>query len=361
MRLDLIPRDDAGSMRTALAAILALVVAFMLGGLLVMAFGRSPGRAFEIFITEPLSQSWSLQEILVKAVPLTLIALGLAFCFRANRWNIGADGQFTIGGLVGGALALRLGPVVEGPALLVIMLAVGTLGGMLYALIPAWLRNRYGVNEILSSLMLVYVAQFLLDYMVRGPLRDPKGFNMPQSAPLGPSAVLPSLFEGGRLTISILVCLVVILAAHFIFNRTLFGFALKAAGDAPRAAAFAGFNEKRLTLAAFAISGGLAGLAGILEVSGQIGQLKPQISVGYGFSAIIVAFLGRLQPFGMALSGILLSLITIGAENAQIVLKLPLDLAQVFQGLLLFCVLAAETLANYSLRISLSSEHKGQT
>ncbi len=351
MRLELVPRNTDNRLLQLLLPVLSLSIAFILGGLLVLAYGRSPVLAFNVYILEPLSEIWGLQEILVKAIPLILIATGLAYCFRSNRWNIGADGQFTFGGLTGGMVALQLQHSLGQIWLLPLILLAGTLGGLLYGLIPAFLRNRFGVNEILSSLMLVYIAQLLLDYMVRGPLRDPKGFNLPQSAPFEPAATLPSLVDGGRLTISLVICIFVVLVTVFIFRKTLFGFALMASGEAPKAATFAGFNEKRLTYAAFAISGGLAGLAGIMEVSGQIGQLKPQLSSGYGFTAIIVAFLGRLSPLGMTLSGLLLALVSIGAESAQIALKLPLDLAQVFQGLILFCVLAGESLGSYRLRL----------
>ena len=352
MQLDLVPRQALHPAAKLAIPVAALCLAFLIGGMLVSLYGRSPLSAFKIYVLEPITDLWSIQEVLTKAVPLAIIATGLAFCFRANRWNIGAEGQFTIGGLTGGWAALVLQDALPAYLLLPVILCIGAAGGMAYALIPAWLRNRFGVNEILSSLMLVYIAQYWLDYMVRGPLRDPNGRNMPQSAPLRDNAILPSLFEGGRLNLSLAIAILVILVAAFIFRRSVFGYAITVAGEAPKAARFAGFDEKRMTLAVFAISGLLAGLAGVLEVSGQIGQLKPQISSGYGFTAIIVAFLGRLSPWGIALSSIILAIVSIGAEGAQIALKLPLDLAQAFQGILLFCVLAAETLGAYRLRLS---------
>ena len=347
MPLELVPRTMPHSALRLGVPVLALALAFLFGGLLVFLYGRSPARAFEVYILEPLTDAWSVQEVLMKAVPLAIIATGLAFCFRANRWNIGAEGQFTMGGLAGGSAALLLHQALPGVLLLPLTIVIGALAGAAYALLPAMLKNRFGVNEILGSLMLVYIAQYLLDYMVRGPLRDPNGRNMPQSAPLDDAAMLPSLIEGGRLNASLGIAILVLLATAFVLRRSVFGYAIVVAGEAPRAARFAGFDEKRMTLAVFAISGLLAGLAGVLEVTGQIGQLKPQISSGYGFTAIIVAFLGRLSPFGIALSSLVLALISIGAEGAQIALKLPLDLAQAFQGVLLFCILAGETLASY--------------
>ena len=349
MRLELVPREGGSRWRTLLMPVGALVVAFLIGGLLVALLGRSPLAAFSVYLVEPLGQGWGLVEILVKATPLILVGIGLSFCFRANRWNIGAEGQFVMGGLLGGWLAIS---GAQGPWLLPAMLLVGTFAGLLYGLIPAILRNRFGVSEILTSLMLVYIAELFLDYLVRGPLRDPKGFNFPQSVAFADDALLPTFGEGGRLHLGVFMALVVAAIAAFIFARTRFGFALTTAGEAPKAAAFAGFDERKVTLAVFAISGALAGLAGVVEVSGQIGQLKPSISPGYGFTAIIVAFLGRLSPIGIVLSSLVLAVVVIGSEGAQIDLKLPLDLARVFQGVLLFCILGADVLTRYRLRVA---------
>ncbi|MGL5733838.1 MAG: ABC transporter permease, partial [Beijerinckiaceae bacterium] len=303
-----------------------------------------------------LSEGWSLQELAVKASPLVLIALGLAFCYRANVWNIGAEGQVIIGGALGGWIALvthngayqSIGAWWIVPA----MLIMGALAGMAYAMIPALLRVRLGVSEILTSLLLVYVAELFLDYMVRGPWRDPKGFNFPVSVNFDPAATLPQIAGGGRLHAGVLITLAVAAIATFVLSRTLFGFRIRTVGDAPRAARFAGFDDRRTTLAVFAISGALAGLAGIIEVSGQIGQLQPSISPGYGFTAIIVAFLGRLSPPGIVLAGLTLALTYIGGEAAQIAMKIPLDMTRAFQGLLLMCVLAAEVLARNHIMIS---------
>jgi simple sugar transport system permease protein len=213
------------------------------------------------------------------------------------------------------------------------------------------LKTRFGVNEILTSLMLVYIAQLTLDYLARGPWRDPKGFNFPQSVTFDPSATLPTLVEGGRVHWGAVFAAVVVAATAVIVGRTLFGYRLRLAGDAPRAARFAGFDSNMTTLAVFAISGGLAGLAGIAEVSGQIGQIQPSISPGYGFTGITVAFLGRLNPFGILIASLVLALTFIGGESAQILLKLPLDLTQAFQGMLLLCVLAADALVSYRVRV----------
>ncbi len=351
MRLELVPRRDVPAVARMLAPIGAVLAAILIGGLMVALMGRSPAAALDVYFIQPLSDSWGLQEVAMKMIPLVLIAIGLAFCFRANLWNIGAEGQFVVGAIIGSILPLMLHGTGAGPWVIVAALIMGVIGGAVFAMIPALLRVTLGVSEILTSLMLVYVAQLGLDWLVRGPWRDPKGFNFPQSVMFEPSAQLPSLVDGGRLHVGVIIAVVVVLAAWFIFSRTLFGFGIRVSGEAPKAARFAGFGANRLVIAAFAISGGLAGLAGIIEVTGQIGQLKPTISPGYGFTAIIVAFLGRLHPIGILLGAFAISLTVIGGENAQIMLKLPLDLTTVFQGVLLICVLAADALVTNRVRI----------
>jgi general nucleoside transport system permease protein len=350
MRLELRPRDDVSTLRNWLTPVAAFALALAIGGGIVSIMGRSPLRAFEVYLLEPLSQGWALQEILLKATPLMLIGIGLAFCYRADRWNIGAEGQFVIGGLCGGGVAVATHGMTAW-WILPLMLAVGAIGGMIWAAIPASLRNRLGVSEILTSLMLVYVAQFALDYLVRGPWRDPSAFNFPQSVMFSPGATLPALTAGGRVHWGLVFGLVAALAAWLVLGRTVLGFGVRALGEAPKAARFGGFDDRRITLLCFLISGGLAGLAGVCEVAGQIGQLTPSISPGYGFTAIIVAFLGRLSPPGIVVASFVMSLILIGAEGAQITLKLPLDLAMVFQGLLLFCLLGAEALTQRRLAV----------
>ena len=313
--------------------------------------GKDPLDALAVYFLEPLTDSYSLQEMVVKATPLVLIAVGLALCYLANVWNIGAEGQFVIGAVAGSYLAVKTQGTDVGAWVLPAMLLLGAIGGALYALIPAICQVRFGASEILTSLMLVYVADLVLDYLVRGPWRDPKGYNFPTTAEFDPVATVPSLIEGSRLHIGALVALVVVAAAWTILGRTIKGFEIRVVGAAPRAARFAGFDADRLVLFTFAVSGALAGLAGIIEVAGPIGHLQPGISPGYGFTAIIVAFLGRLNPIGILIAGLFLALTFIGGEQAQISLKVPLDLTKVFQGILLFFVLACDSLILYRLRL----------
>jgi simple sugar transport system permease protein len=231
------------------------------------------------------------------------------------------------------------------------MLLAGAAGGALFALIPAALKTRFGANEILTSLMLVYVAELLLDWLVRGPWRDPAGFNMPNTVTFSADATVPLLFGDGRLNLGTPIMLVLVALAAVVAARTLKGFEIRLVGEAPRAARFAGFSEARLTWTVFAIAGALAGLAGVLEAAGTVRQLQPGFSAGYGFTAIIVAFLGRLNPVGCLIAGVFLAITFIGGENAQIMLRLPLDATRVFQGLLLFYVLACDTLLLYRPRL----------
>ena len=356
MRIDLQARTRIPRWLGLGAPVVAFAGALLIGGVVIAILGRSPAEAFRVYFVQPLSEGWSLQEIAVKASPLVLMGIGLSFCFRANLWNIGAEGQFIAGGALGGWLGLAthngaLQASVGGGWILPAMLVLGALGGAGAAMVPALLRVWLGVSEILTSLMLVYVLRLGLDYLVRGPWRDPEGFNFPVTVTFDPEATLPLLVEGGRLHAGVLITLVAVAAAALVFAKTLFGFEVRVVGNAARAARFAGFDANRLTLAVFAISGALAGLAGIVEVSGQIGQLQPSISPGYGFTAIIVAFLGRLSPWGILVAGLVLALTYVGGEGAQIALKLPQDVTTAFQGILLICVLAADVVTRYHVRL----------
>ncbi|WP_237215068.1 ABC transporter permease [Falsiroseomonas oryziterrae] len=351
MRLILEKRAETPLAMTIASPLIAVALTLVSAAVIFLAMGQDPWAALHVYFVAPLSDSWGLQEVAVKATPLVLISVGLALCYRSNNWNIGAEGQFLVGAMAGGWLALATHGAPQGPWLLPSMLVVGAIGGALFALIPAVLKTRFGANEILTSLMLVYVAELLLDWLVRGPWRDPQGFNMPVTVTFEPEAVVPLLLEGGRLNLGTPIALLVVAIVAVLVGRTLKGFEIRLVGEAPRAARFAGFDERRLTWTVFAISGALAGLAGILEAAGTVRMLQPGISPGYGFTAIIVAFLGRLNPVGCLIAGVFLAITFIGGENAQIMLRMPLDVTRVFQGLLLFYVLACDTLLLYRPRL----------
>jgi simple sugar transport system permease protein len=351
MQLVLEKRAERSNTIALVSPLIAIGLTIVTMSLLFAILGKNPILALWVYFIDPLIDSYSLQEIAVKATPLVMIAIGLSLCYLANVWNIGAEGQFLIGAVAGSWLAVETNGTDAGPWVLPAMLLLGAAAGALYALIPAICRVRFGASEILTSLMLVYVADLFLDYLVRGPWRDPAGYNFPTTAEFDPVATVPILIEAGRLHLGAIIALVVVAAAAVLLGRTIKGFEIRVVGAAPRAARFGGFNSDALVLLTFAISGALAGLAGIIEVAGPIGHLQPGISPGYGFTAIIVAFLGRLNPIGIFIAGLFLALTFIGGEQAQIAMKIPLDVTKVFQGILLFYVLACDSLILYRFRL----------
>ncbi len=355
MRLEIVPRAEPSSLFAVLSPLVALLVTLVFGLVLFAALGEDPLRALHVYFVEPLTQYWSVEELIVKASPLILIGCGLAIGFRANVWNIGAEGQFTAGAIFGSAIPILL-PAADGFWILPTMVLMGALGGGLYGLIPGILKTRFNANEILTSLMLTYVALLLLDYLVRGPWRDPGSFNFPESRLFGEAATLPRLIGVSRLHAGVLFGLIAAAVLALMLRFSLQGFAVRLAGEAPRAARFSGFSRERIVLAVFALSGALAGLAGVSEVSGAIGQLRPEISPGYGFTAIIVAFLGRLNPLGIVVAGLVLALTYLGGEAAQVTLGLSDKVTRVFQGVMLFTVLGFDTLIHYRVRFRVEGE-----
>src|SRR5262245_6697663 len=345
--LRLEPRLQPSRAMFYLAPFIAVGLALAAGMALFGALGKSPLEAMRLIFLEPLSSLRGIAEILVKATPLILIAIGLAVGFRAGVWNIGAEGQFTIGALAGGSVALAVYPA-SGWWLLPAMALAGIAGGMGWAAIVAVLRTRFNTNEILVSLMLTYVAVLLLSALTHGPLRDPDGLNFPESR-LFQTAV-PLIIPGTRAHAGFLVTLVAVVLAAVLLERQVLGLKIKVLGQAPRAAAFAGYSEPRLVWFTLLLSGGAAGLAGLFEAAGPVGQLVPQLPAGYGFAAIVVAFLGRLSPLGILLAGLLLALTSIGGEMAQISMSLPSATISTFQGMFLFFMLAADVLVNYRPR-----------
>jgi simple sugar transport system permease protein len=347
LRLEARPQPSA--LWSYLSPLLALSLTVVIAVLLFVALDKDPIRGLQVFFWEPIRTPRAVGELLLKATPLLLIGLGLALCFRSNVWNIGAEGQFVIGAVFAGGVALLATPQSPGIMLLAVLLA-GLLGGMLWAAITAFLRDRFNANEILVSLMLVYVAIQILNYLVYGPWKDPMGFNFPQTKTFEAAVRVPRLFDGSRLNIGWLIALGAALALWVYLFRTYAGYAQQVGGMAPAAARYAGFSSRRALWTAMLVSGGLAGLAGAIEVTGPIGQLTPHVPVGYGFAAIIVAFVGRLHPVGVVLAAMLMSMLFIGGELSQSRLGLPKSITGVFQGLLLFALLACDTLINYRIR-----------
>ncbi len=350
MPLRIEPRRETSRKLLYLTPFLAVVLTVITGFFLFAAMGTNPLLALYHFFVSPLLSLYGLSELLVKGAPLIMIGVGLAIGFRANVWNIGAEGQLTLGAIAGGGIGLAFWNE-TGFWILPLMCLAGIAGGMLYAAIPAFLKTRFDVNEILTSLMLTYVATLFLSTLVYGPWKDPEGFNFPQSRLFTDSALLPIVLEGTRLHLGGVIALLIAVAGWVLMTFTIVGFQVRVVGLAPAAARFAGFSRKRIIWLSLLVGGGLAGLAGTFEVAGPIGQLIPVITPGYGFTAIIVAFLGRLHPLGIILSGLLMALSYIGGENAQVEVGLPQAVTGVFQGLLLFFLLASDFLVRYRVRI----------
>lgn len=349
MTLSLEARARPSRLLGYLSPLAAAALTVVSGAVLFASLGYDPLATLDAYFVKPLSTLYGLAELGLKATPLVLCALGLAVGFRGNVWNIGAEGQLTIGAIAGGGLALAF-PDSDGWWLLPSLLVAGVAGGMAWATIPAFLKTRFNANEILTSLMLTYVAQLVLSYLVHGPWRDPAGFNFPESRQFGEAALLPVLIEGTRLNLASLLALVAVALAWVLMARSFIGFQIKVVGLAAPAAAYAGFSRNRVIWLGLLLSGALAGLAGIAEVAGPIGQLLPRISPGYGFAAIIVAFLGRLHPVGVLLASLLMALVYLGGESAQVSLALPLAVTGLFQGMLLFFLLACDLFIRYRLR-----------
>jgi len=356
------PRAAPSRLLLLLSPVIAIALMLAAGAVMLALMGRDPAEALYVYFFQPFHEAWlwlvrpderamwiyTPSEVLVKATPLALIGAGLAISFRANVWNIGAAGQYTLGAILAGAVALHA-PEGSPWLWLPLYLAAGILGGMLWAAIPALLRTRFNANEILVSLMLTYVAALLLDWLVRGVWKDPAGKGFPESREFSGAFLMPVMMDGTRLNLGLVLAVLAAVVLTVTMARTIRGFEIRVIGDAPRAGAFAGFSQTGTVWFVLLVSGALAGLAGAIEVSATIQQLQPDISASYGFVAIIVAFLGRLNPAGALFGALVLAVTFIGGENAQIFLKLPKNVTGIFQGMLLFSLLACDTLTRYRI------------
>lgn len=336
--------------------VVAVLLTMVAGGIMFAVLGKNPVEAIRTIFWDPLFNpdfaAYSRPQLLVKAGPLILIAVGLSLGFRAGIWNIGAEGQYIMGAIFGAGVGLAFYPL-EAWYIFPLMVIAGAFGGWLWAMIPALLKTHFNTNEILVSLLMVYIAQNILASMSLGLLRNPEGAGFPGSRNLSqyPAASNPELIAGTGMHWGVVAAFVAVIAAYVLLQRHILGFQIKLAGQAPRAARFHGVSPTALVLLCMGISGALAGLAGLFEVSGPAGQISIDFNVGYGFTAIIVAFLGRLNPIGILLAGLLMALTYIGGELAQFMLGLPSAAVQAFQGMLLFFLLAVDLLTNFRIRL----------
>ncbi|SMH36899.1 ABC transporter permease [Maritimibacter sp. HL-12] len=357
MRFVLEKRPAPSRLMLGLTPILAVIATMLAGGVMFWALGANPVEAIRTIFVDPLFDptfaSYSRPQLLVKAAPLILIAIGLSLGFRAGIWNIGAEGQYIIGAVVGAGVGLAFYPT-ESRLVFPAMVLAGAFGGWVWAMIPALLKTRLGTNEILVSLMLVYVAENILASVASGLLKNPEGRGFPGSRNFArdyPAASNLELLPGTGMHWGVIAAFIAVIAAYVLMTRHKMGFAIRLTGEAPRAARFAGVNPTRLVVFSLGMAGALAGMAGLFEVSGPAGQISIDFGSGYGFTAIIVAFLGRLHPIGILLAGLLMALTYIGGELAQLMLGMPAAAIQLFQGMLLFFLLAMDVFANYRIRL----------
>jgi len=351
--ISMTPRKDIPLIRTIVTPAVAILLTLIIGASIFAILGFSPTGALYEFFVAPVSRLDQIGDLFVKACPLIITATGLVFCYRANVWNIGAEGQLIFGAIFSGWVALNF-PDLPMMVMMPAMILASIAGGIFWALIPALLKVRFNTNEILVSLMLTYVATLFIDWLVRGPWRDPMSFGFPLTKMYSDAALIHrvDLFGAGmlgQLHWGVVGALILALIGAFVLSRTILGFQVKVMGDAPRAGRFAGFNPGLVTIGVMALAGGAAGLAGMVEVSASMGQLQPNVSFGYGFTAIIVAFLARLNPIGVIFAGLVVALAELGGDNAQIVLGMPKVVTGVFKGVLLFMLLAGETFNRYHI------------
>lgn len=331
------------------APLIAILLTLCSAALLFLALGKPPLQAFHVFFIEPLQTTNGWSELLLKASPLILIAQGLALGFRARIYNIGAEGQFLIGAICASGVAIYTDGL-EGWWILPAMVIAGAIGGGMWGGLSAWLKTRFNAEETLTTLMLTYVASYLLSWLVSGPWRDPGGTNFPQSILFADPAMFTPLIDGLRVNGSIFITIVAVPLFWLFVTKSFLAYQLAVGGEAPAAARYAGFSARYTVWVSLIVSGLTAGIAGAAEAAGPVGQLTLSLSPGYGYAAIIVAWVGRLHPIGMALSGLLLALIYLGGEAAQVSMQLPAAISWLFQGMLLFFLLGSDAFVDYRLK-----------
>ncbi len=330
--------------------VITIALSILISSALLLILGKSVPLTMYSFFIAPFESFYSITEIFLKFGPLLLIAQALAIGFRAKVWNIGAEGQMIMGAIAASAVPVYF---VDSTSIFLLpaMLVLGAAGGMGWAAIAAFLRTRFNANEILVTLMLTSIALQVLYYLLLGPWKDPQGFNFPQTVLFQDEALFSPLFQATRLNTSVLIPILFTIGAWVFMEKRFGGFKLQVGGLAPNAAIYAGFSAKGAVWRSLLIAGFAAGLAGMSEVAGPIAQLQRSITSGYGYSAIIVAYLGALHPIGIIFAAFFLAVIQIGGDVALVSAGVPISAVHVFQGLLLVFYLATYTFVNYRLRI----------
>ena len=349
MRITLEKRREPSLAMLVVTPVASVILTMLIGIVVFDLIGINGFRAVVDIFLSPILASYKWQDVALKAAPLVIIALGLSMGNRAQVWNIGAEGQYVIGALCAAGVGVGFGTT-GGALVVLLMVLVGIVGGGLWAAIPAVLRTRFNVNEILSSLMLTYVALQVLGYMVGGPWKDPNGRNFPATAPLDPSQTLP-VWPGSTVHLGVLIALILPFVFWVIMARSEFGYQVRVVGSSPTAARHGGFDSRRTIWATMVIGGAMAGLAGALEFTGVLHKIDLGFPSGYGFTAIIVAFLGRLNPIGCLIAGVVLAVTYVGGQMAQSSVHIPNSTAGIFQAMMLFFILASDILVRYRVRV----------
>lgn len=350
MRLTLERRQGRSRWTLLLATLISIAAALLFGAVLLLVVGANPLEAYRLMVVGAFGSEFALVETLVKTSPLLLTGLAVTLALRANFWNIGAEGQLVMGGFAATGVALFWSGGLPTPLVLPAVILAGFVGGALWGLVPALLKIYAGVNEIVSTLMLNYIAVLWVEYLFFDAWRDPRGFGFPGTAEFPREAWLPRLT--GQLHIGIIFALIAAAVIWFLLARTRLGYEIRVQGSSPLAARYAGMNLVKNIAIIMVLSGGIAGLAGMGEVAGISHRMQNGLAVGYGFTALIVAFLGRLSPFGVIIAAVFVAALTVGSEQLQLTLNLPASFADILQGSILLSIVAGDLLLRYRLRWS---------
>ncbi|MFM2279243.1 MAG: hypothetical protein RLZZ444_1474 [Pseudomonadota bacterium] len=333
-----------------LTPLIAVIAALLIAGILIAIAGAPVFEAYGKIITGAFGSRLSATETLTRATPLMLTGLAAAVAFRARLWNIGAEGQFYLGAIAVAAVGSQFLNGVPGYLSIPILFVVGAIAGMVLILIPLWLRLKFSVDEVVTSLLMNFVAVLIVSMLIDGVLKDPLAFGWPQSQSVPDTAMLPKLIERSRLHIGLAIAVVIAILVHLVQSRTVFGLQSRAAGLNPGAAVFAGVPLASTLIKVACISGGLAGLAGAVEVMGVKGYVTTDLSPGFGYSGIVVAMLANLNPLGVILAALFTATMFVGADGMSRSMGIPTYIADVTVALSLITMLVALFFAQYRIR-----------
>ena len=350
MQIFLEKRVNTNSSGRALVLSAALLLVLVISWFFFLAVGIDPLAAYNIIGEEIFLTKYGWQDLMVKMTPLLFTGLAVALAAQMRQWNIGAEGQFHMGTFAMTWFALNFDDKIPGGMLLVMMFMMAAIGGGLWGSVPGFLKARFGVNEIISSLLLNYVAAAWIDSLLFGAWRDPGSNNFPITREFSAASELPT-FGNTSIHAGLIIALILVAIIAWILWKTQLGFKIRLAGENPNAARYAGVNIRTLTILVFVASGAIAGIAGFSEVSGIHYRLQQNISLGYGYTGIIVAWLAKNHPLGVIISAFFMSIIFVSAEVLQIEYGLPISIVFLYQGIILFTVLGTDIFTEYRLRI----------